>query len=451
MLDIMGCWSCLDVGYKIGHSSMFFAILNDEYKVAFRNEEWQEAAMHEKSMKNLEHFGGVIGTAIFKYSPGYDMLRYSFGSDSFHVVDHGYVEHQVKRLFVLDKPFMEIVVQLSKGIKPMKVIRAHPVDLSSTSLFKGIDWRYYLLYYLPILILIASKRKTIFADKNRSDMLVTILSKLASILEQLSRTESTLTVEQIWKFQEDAIFIVKNVPYVYQDYSMVTPKCHSLLHLISEVLRWGMFPNHSAQVFEASFSKNKEMSSGSKINLIPSIIDCVGFEASMLRFSFLSNEILEYLKSPLNRFDLFSDKKKGDKRNGNSTFQFCDNNNNLTIIKSFNKYPLTANVEISTDFYCKTKETNDQFVLLKIENEIVLAKIMAIRRCDDENDEGHLDIFYIPSTPINDETNELTCGRIFKVQFTKNVLAIARFIDVVEQVYCHEDKDGDAYYIKIVK
>jgi len=60
-------------------------------------------------------------------------------------------------------------------------------------------------------------------------------------------------------------------------------------------------------------------------------------------------------------------------------------------------------------------------------------KVRAIKRCD-ENDESYLDIYYNPSIVVNDGTYELTNGRVYKIQIDNNVVAIAKFDTIVEQV-----------------
>ena len=76
---------------------------------------------------------------------------------------------------------------------------------------------------------------------------------------------------------------------------MVTGKVHIMSHLVGEILKFGMNPNHSSTIFESSFNKDKQMAKESKNNLMPAIRNNTGLQSSLSLFNHLSDEQLNYL------------------------------------------------------------------------------------------------------------------------------------------------------------
>jgi hypothetical protein len=107
-----------------------------------------------------------------------------------------------------------------------------------------------------------------------------MFNHLATFNEQMNRKNSSLSVKEIWEFQAQLLSVIKYVPFVFQDYSMVTGKVHVISHLVGEILKFGMNPNHSSTIFESSFNKDKQMAKESKNNLMPAIRNNTGLQSS---------------------------------------------------------------------------------------------------------------------------------------------------------------------------
>ena len=73
-------------------------------------------------------------------------------------------------------------------------MKCHSSDLEKNGTFKGIDWRYWLLYYSTPTFIIASKNIPLFNDKTRSDEFIRLWSILASFTENLNRKSTLLTI-----------------------------------------------------------------------------------------------------------------------------------------------------------------------------------------------------------------------------------------------------------------
>lgn len=126
-------------------------------------------------------------------------------------------------------------------------------------------------------------------------------------------------------------------------------------------------------------------------------------------------------------------KKKRNGKTSNLKYKFIQGNGEESFVDTYFKFPHKSGIEISTHSYSNNKKSNDQYCLIIIGEETMCVKVRAIKRCD-ENDESYLDIYYNPSIVVNDGTYELTNGRVYKIQIDNNVVAIAKFDTIVEQV-----------------
>ena len=204
----ISCWTCLDIGYKHGHSGIFYAIDGpfENYKVALRDENWHDQCLHEKKTRGIDSFGGVKNCTVIARIPGTDsFLKYV--NDMLHTMELGFIESFFEKCKYLDKPFMDCLIQLSMTIKRLRIFKGHPTDLKNTSLLKVIDWRYQFRYYLPILFLVVSKDRVLFGNKERSDCFMRMFNQLATFNEQMNRKNSSLSVKEIWDFQAQLLSV----------------------------------------------------------------------------------------------------------------------------------------------------------------------------------------------------------------------------------------------------
>ena len=132
---------------------------------------------------------------------------------------------------------------------------------------------------------------------------------MASFTENLNRKSTLLTIAELWNLYTDIQNFVNQIPVVFQDYSIITSKAHSLLHLVEEVLCFGANWNHSSQIYESSFNKDKKLGQNGKVNLMIAVENGTEMINSQRLFAHLSNEQLKYLGSKLTKKDLFFGKK----------------------------------------------------------------------------------------------------------------------------------------------
>ena len=266
-------------------------------------------------------------------------------------------------------------------------------------------------------------------------------------MEQSNKKSEGLAVFEIWKLYKNIQVVLKNLPKIFQDYSLITIKNHSLIHISLQLILYGLAYNHSSKIFESSLYKIKQASRDSKVNNILSVINIIKDLWSLNHFIFLSENDLIRLNVSQKKIDFFKkyllarDDALIVRRDGRANIQIS----NTTYVESVLRTHLENGDMITIDSYSRTKKTNNQYVVICKNQEKFFAKIIAISKT-------YKNIYYKRAiyTEDNPVIQSNSYNRVFKVCFAINIEKVG-IGGVLEKCVCYEVPNQNfAYCIKIV-
>jgi len=425
------CWTCLIIGKKVGHEAVNFPFEGFDISSARRTDDYAEECERIMKENGLNTFGGQHGLTIFSKLKTFNTFS-MFLHDLFHDLILGPLEMLLNQLIETN------AVYKSVHVKYTKEVHAHYSSLLYFNEWKGIDNINCLLYSL-IPLLLVSKTKT---DQNYTDDFIKRWSKLAHIYERINVKNSNFapSLNELWEIYKDIIEIIKQTELVTG--CKVSSKIHSLCHLIFDILKFGLCWNFSSLSFESALAKIKFVARDSKVNAIISVINFVMFSFAQNLFKHLPEEVIDAFGVTEIRKEFLFEYSKEEKKEFKEKKTFLDINN--SIIYSYERIMHEGlNHMITINSYSCNKKTNNQFVILKInEQNFVFGKILAIQT---ENK-----TVYYNTAILYDQNimSPLTLGRTFKIKFESEIKT-ASWNSIIEKVVCFQI--DDYYFITRLK
>lgn len=320
------------------------------------------------------------------------------------------------------------IVLLTKTIKFTNQSKGHYSTLLYFSYWKGIDNKNFLLFALPVILMLAedSNNKPLFSNE-----FVQRWSDMANYYEILNTKDPncTPTIEKIWKVNNEIIEWVKNTKEITK--KGVNPKDHALSHSGSQILKYGLNWNVSSASFESAIQKDKYSARDTKVNALPAVINYHKFLFSLNLFSHLPQNIFNFFQIPLSIQEfLLKYPVVQQEKIPKSKYSMVAINGQLKYSYSF-IYHDTLKTVLTIDSYSSNKSKSNQFVSLEWENKKVYAKIICI--C------SKLKTIFFQQAKIIDKKKmeQITCKRTKKVVFQENIKQTS-WNSLIEQVTCFE-------------
>ena len=399
------CFTCLSPGEKRDKEATVYTYVMNE-KFAMRTHDFYEYCCQILQKNGLERFGGQKGRSCLRQLPGFDD---KFVPEPFHnivgVVETFWADPS---LFGLSE---QTVSRNNRGVKLTYEIKVEQTNLGEGRPIRMVQWINFLLYIsLPILF----NNKASDAHLRHWFLFV----RFAAVLNQKVKG---VIVGKLYELQADIQMFVAWAEKLFKR-SVNTPKLHSLLHIISFILRygllwnWGEFSNckfsfsverlqKGAKVFESFLHPMKKAAMNSKINAIVSVKNKMLNNASLLNFCGFTQEDYQTMGAAEQTAEFFSEnlsfEEKVKKRRDGRTHITIEMADGRTVkVNSFNKKLHEPTGEtININCYAEKLQTNDCFVVIDKQGSNRIVRVEAIDRVSDA-------VYYRPAV-FNEESLEI--------------------------------------------
>jgi len=237
-------------------------------------------------------------------------------------------------------------------------LKVEQVDLNKKPI-RMVQWINMLLY-ISLPLLVCYKANIVFIKQ---------WFLLVNFTAKLNQKRSPVGISELFALQKDIEIFVAFAEKLMGNRKFMTSKLHSLLHIISFVIRYGLLWNWGAKVFESHLHPVKKAVAKSKINAMVSLENAFLNWSTLSLFKGFSSELYQALGVCATRANYFEkilcDKEEEEKgrRDGNVNKEFVICGEQF-FIKSCNKRIHEPTGEIITiDSYSCNLQTNNQFVI----------------------------------------------------------------------------------------
>lgn len=363
------CWTCLIPGEKEGRKATIFPYILWE-KFPPRSDEYYRYCVDQIEKDGLDQFGGHKGSSCFVEMEG---PTDKVVPETFHNLV-GVVQTIWKDLkdFGVNKKQVDKDLMYSKMTTELKVEQTF---LGKKGPIRMTQWLNLLLYIsIPLL-----------AINGASDLFISHWFLLVNFAAKLNQKMKGIKVEELFTLHKGICVFVSFCKQIYGDKRYWTSKMHSLLHTISFVIRYGLFWNWSAKVFESALFPIKQAAIHSKINAILSVENKLLNIFTLFQFkNFTAQHFVQYGVPSVTAEFLaknISSKGKDEKipRNGTRKLVLIVNDHSVEFISCNKRVHEPTGEVIAAHFHC-TGTTNNQIVVLEIDGQEIFAKIEGIQR-----------------------------------------------------------------------
>jgi len=182
-----------------------------------------------------------------------------------HIIELGKVKHFFIKLKILFPDEFKQIVELSRQLFLPSECSLHCLDLSKTKLMTAIDWKRIHVYgFIPLFHAVGLPDDFINAYTNFVQLTIAI---------EIGPVSKNKIIE-LSKAAE--IFIgyhSKDGPFKTRMF--ITPKTHSILHMIEYLLSFGPARNYSAYCFESKLGELKKFANDAKRNFVNSTANSI--------------------------------------------------------------------------------------------------------------------------------------------------------------------------------
>jgi hypothetical protein len=307
----------------------------------------------------------------------------------------------------------------------------HLVGFSKLKDFKAIDKINLILYYFGIALY------AIGFDEE----FILLINSIAEFYQTFNNKENGISIKEIWLFQSKIHCIIDKIGLFGSN------KSHAFTHYNSNILKRGLFWNFNSFIFESFFNNLKKVCGDCKINSFPALENYLSDLIAQNLFNGISRNILLKFNVKQKKVNLLVKYQlhKPQRRPAFCKFRDLECNNELqqTENKTFDSYSRIeiAGQQITIERYSSKHKTSNHFAILKINDQLVYAKIIAI-------DKGSKQIYFQEGFIVEEDRekiNNLFVGRVVKLTF-KPIIQITSF-----QIFkkCNGFKILDFYYLTV--
>ncbi len=364
------CWTCIIPGEKEGRKATIFPYILDE-KFGLRSDEYYEYCVEEIEKNGYEQFGGHKGRSFMREIPS---PSDNAVPETFHNIV-GVVQTIFKDIdkFGMNKK------EINKDFCFAKLTTETKVEKASLSLGKKGPIR--MAQWLNFLLFISIP---LFAVHGGSRTFITFWFLLVQFAAKLNQKKKGIQIEELFKLHKGICIFVAYCRTILGDKKYWTSKMHSLLHTVSFVIRYGLFWNWSAKVFESALFPIKQAAIHSKVNAMLSVENKMKNMFSLFLFSGFNSELFKQfgvhpITSQFFEKHLLQEEKEKKTREGRDRKTYNIDGENVGFDTCSRRIHEPTGEIITIDSYSACSSTNNQFVILKIgEREEIYAKIVGI-------------------------------------------------------------------------